>query len=116
MGKPVHSVTPSIKRGSAELAILAVLSDGPLHGYEIARRIERRTAGVLRFDVASLYPMLYRFEKRRWVRASWAAAPNGRKRRYYRLTPAGRKQLAPLRARWRMFFQALDRLAGVADA
>jgi PadR family transcriptional regulator len=116
MGKSIKAVAPGIKRGSAELAILAVLADGPLHGYEIARRIEHRTEGVLGFDVASLYPLLYRFEKRGWVRASWESAPSGRKRRYYRLTPAGKKQLAPLRRQWRLFFQALDRLAGVADA
>jgi transcriptional regulator len=116
MGKPDIGVSPSIKRGSAELAILAVLSDGPLHGYEIAKRIERETDGILRFDVASLYPLLYRFEKRGWVKAAWDAAASGRRRRYYRLTPEGKKQLAPLRSQWRMFFQALDRLAGVSDA
>jgi transcriptional regulator len=116
MGKLSTGVAPSIKRGSAELAILSVLSGGPLHGYEIAKRIERQTGGVLRFDLASLYPLLYRFEKRRWVKASWDVAPNGRRRRCYRLTAAGKRQLPPLRAQWRMFFQALDRLAGVADA
>ena len=116
MGNPRTGVAPTIKRGSAELAILAVLSEGPLHGYEIARRIERKTGGVLRFDVASLYPLLYRFEKRGWVRASWGAAPNGRKRRYYRLTRTGRRELGPLRSQWRAFFRALDRLAGVANA
>lgn len=116
MGKPGTGIAPSIKRGSAELAILSVLSEGPLHGYEIGRRIERQTGGVLSFDLASLYPLLYRFEKRGWVRASWEIAPNGRRRRYYRLTPAGKKQLPSLRTQWRAFFQALDRLAGVADA
>lgn len=110
------AVSSEIKRGSAELAILALLAQQRLHGYEIAKRIERQTRGVLRFNLASLYPLLYRLEKRGWVKASWQTSPSGRRRRYYRLTPAGKKQLAPLRKQWRLFFRALDRLAGVARA
>lgn len=105
-----------LKRGSAELAILSVLAGQPLHGYEIARRIETQTGGVLRFTLASLYPMLYRLEARGWIAGKWETQANGRRRRCYRLTEAGHKQLAPLRAEWRMFFRALDHLAGVADA
>ncbi len=104
-----------IKRGSAELAILAVLESGSLHGYEIAKRIEQTTHGVLRFDVASLYPLLYRLEKKKWIQGAWES--NGaRKRRCYQLTPQGKKRLVPLREQWRMFFQALNRLAGVSNA
>ena len=110
------SVSASIKRGSAELAILAVLAEGPLHGYEIAKRIEEQTGGILRFNLASLYPMLYRLERRGWVRANWQTTRSGRRRRRYVLTAAGRRQLAPLRDEWRMFFRALNRLAGVARA
>ena len=106
----------NIKRGSAELAILAVLSTGRRHGYEIAKQIEQRTGGVLHFDVASLYPLLYRLEKRGWVKGAWETAPNGRQRRRYQLTAAGKKKLVPLRQQWRLFFRALDRLAGVAHA
>ena len=106
----------TIKRGSAELAILAVLEDQPLHGYEIARSIERETGGVLRFTLASLYPLLYRMEKRGWIKGAWETTPSGRQRRCYRLTAAGLKKLAPLRAEWRLFFRALNRLAGVAHA
>jgi len=109
-------IDSNIKRGSAELALLAVLSEGPLYGYEIAKRIERRTRGVLKFDVASLYPLLYRLEKRGWVIGVWEAGANGRRRRYYRLTAVGRKRLAPLREQWRLFFQALNRLAKVSNA
>lgn len=109
-------VSSNIKRGSGELVILAVLSSQPLHGYEIAKRIEQRTRSVLRFDVASLYPLLYRLEKRGWVKGAWEASPSGRQRRYYRLTAAGKRQLAPLRQQWRLFFQALNRLAGVSHA
>lgn len=115
-GTRVASIAPNIKRGSAELAVVSVLARSPLHGYEIAKRIEQQTRGVLRFDMASLYPLLYRLEKRGWVVGAWEAAANGRRRRYYRLTVEGKKHLVPLRKQWRLFFQALDRLAGVAHA
>lgn len=104
-------ISSNIKRGSAELAILSVLDGSPLHGYEIARRIERQTQGALRFTLASLYPLLYRMESRGWLRASWGETPAGRSRRYYRLTTAGRKKLAPLRQEWKELFRALGRLA-----
>ncbi len=107
---------PNIKRGSAELVILALLSEAPSHGYEIAKRIERETKGILRFDVASLYPLLYRLEKRGWVKAAWRTAPSGRRRRYYRITATGRKKLVPLREQWGLFFRALSRVAAVARA
>lgn len=103
-------ISANIKRGSAELAILSVLSSQPLHGYEIARRIERQTQGALRFTLASLYPLLYRMESRGWLSASWGETPAGRERRYYRMTAAGRKKLAPLRKEWRELFRALGRL------
>jgi len=108
------AIGANIKRGSAELAVLALLSQGPLHGYEIAKRIERQTRGILRFDLASLYPLLYRLEKREWVKATWETAPNGRRRRFYRITTIGRKKLSPMREEWRLFFRAFGRLAGVA--
>jgi len=109
-------ISPNVKRGSAELAILALLSGQPLHGYEIAKRIEQQTGGVLHFDLASLYPLLYRMEKRGWVKGAWESAGSRRPRRYYRLTGLGRRRLIPLREQWRLFFRALDRLAGVAHA
>lgn len=106
----------NIKRGSAELAVLSVLEAGPLHGYEIARRIERNSRGALRFTLASLYPLLYRLESRGWLRASWGETAAGRSRRYYRLTPAGRKKLTPLRREWKELFRALARLAEARHA
>jgi len=110
------SIDAKIKRGSGELAILALLDQEPLHGYEISKRIAQTTGGVLQFNLASLYPLLYRMEKRGWVSARWEQAPSGRQRRYYHLTPKGKKQLAPLREEWGRFFQALHRIAGVAHA
>ena len=110
------SVGAQIKRGSAELAVLTLLARQPLHGYEIAKRIDEQTGGVLRFDVASLYPMLYRFERKAWVQAEWQTLANGRRRRCYRLTPLGRKQLAPLREQWRVFFRAFQSITGFQNA
>jgi PadR family transcriptional regulator PadR len=110
------SVNAQIKRGSAELAVLTLLAEGPLHGYEIAKRIETETNGVLHFDMASLYPTLYRFERKNWVKAEWQTLANGRRRRCYRLTPRGRKQLAPLREQWRTFFRAFESITGFQNA
>jgi transcriptional regulator len=105
-----------IKRGTAELAILSVLEAGELHGYEIARRIERETRGKLRFTLASLYPLLYRMESKGWLRGEWQMSANGRRRRCYRITAAGKRRLAPLRAAWSELFSALRRLAKVTHA
>jgi PadR family transcriptional regulator, regulatory protein PadR len=105
-----------VKRGSAELAILAVLSRNHLHGYEIARQIEDQTGGALSFDMASLYPMLYRLERQGFVKGQWETIPNGRRRRCYQLTGEGKNRLQPLRKQWKLFFQALDALAGVSHA
>ena len=105
-----------IKRGTAELAILSVLEAGSLHGYEIARRIDRHTRGELCFTLASLYPLLYRMEQRGWIRGVWETSPSGRRRRAYRLTPSGKKKLAPLRQEWSELFRALKRLTKVAHA
>jgi len=88
----------------------------PLHGYEIAKRIEEESNGLLKFTLASLYPMLYRLENRGLVAGSWETTKAGRKRRLYRLTSAGKKQLQPLKKEWGRFFAALHRLAGVTHA
>ena len=109
-------IRSKIARGSAELAILALLAREPLYGFEIAKRIEEESGGALRFNLASLYPMLYELEKRGWIKGRWEPNRAGRDRRYYGLTAAGRKQLAPLRREWHSFFQALDRLAEVSRA
>jgi PadR family transcriptional regulator PadR len=109
-------IAPGIKRGTAELAVLSVLEDGPLHGYEMARRIEAQTQGALRFTLASLYPLLYKLEKRGWVRGAWETSGTGRRRRCYRLTAAGKKKLAPIREEWAELFRALRRLTKVSNA
>jgi PadR family transcriptional regulator, regulatory protein PadR len=105
-----------IKRGTAELAVLSVLGDGPLHGYEMARRIEQQTRGALRFTLASLYPLLYRMEKRGWVRGAWETSSAGRRRRCYRITPQGKKELSPIRKEWAELFHALQLLTEASNA
>jgi PadR family transcriptional regulator PadR len=117
MTKKVSKRIPSkIARGSAELAILSLLARESLYGFEISRRIEEESGGALRFNLASLYPMLYELERRAWIKGRWAMNRAGRDRRYYSLTSAGRKQLVPLRREWGLFFAALDRLAEVSRA
>lgn len=112
----IKRIRSKIARGSGELAILSLLAEQPLYGFEIARQISERTGGALKFTLASLYPLLYDMEKHGWVEGRWQANSAGRDRRYYRLTASGRKQLAPLKEEWRAFFQALDTLAGVRHA
>ncbi len=109
-------IDANVKRGSAELAVLSLLQHRAMHGYEIAKQVEQETGGVLKFDVASLYPLLYRMEKDGWVSAEWEESASGRQRRCYRLTREGRKQLVPLRSQWRSFFEALDKLSDLSNA
>ena len=112
----MKGIDTKIKRGSGELAILALLDREPLHGYEISKRVAQVTGGVLQFNLASLYPQLYCMEKRGWVRGEWQRAQSRRERRYYHLTPKGKNQLVPLRQEWSLFFEALHRIAGVSHA
>lgn len=105
-----------LKKGSAELLILALIEDRPRHGYEIGKLIESRSQGTLRFHVASLYPTLYRLEKRGLIAGRWIEKAGQRRRRYYRLTPAGRIELAEHRNNWEIFILALERVAGIRTA
>lgn len=109
-------IRTELKRGTAELAVLSVLEDGPLHGYEIGRRIEKQSGGTLRFTLAALYPLLYRMEHHGWLRGEWETGHTGKKRRCYRLLPKGRRMLKPMRAEWADLFRALHRVAKVNHA
>jgi PadR family transcriptional regulator, regulatory protein PadR len=104
------------KKGSAELLILSLLEARPHHGYEIGRLIDVRSGGTLHFHIASLYPLLYRLEKRGWIQGRWVEKPNQRRRRYYRLTSEGQRVLAAQRRKWREFAGAVGRIAGVEHA
>src|SRR6478735_6447561 len=92
-----------LKKGSAELLILSLIEHEPRHGYELSKLIDSRSNGAIRFHVASLYPLLYRLEKRGWIEGRWVEKAGQRRRRYYQLTPGGRKVLAAQRTRWQVF-------------
>ncbi len=104
------------KKGSAELLILSLLENQLRHGYDIAGLIETRSKSALHFHVASLYPLLYRLEKRGWTQGRWVEKPNQRRRRYYRLTTEGQRVLGLQRRKWQAFAGAVSRVAGVHHA
>ena len=105
-----------LKKGSAELLILSLLEARQRHGYEINKLIEARSGGVLRFKVASLYPLLYRLERRGWIKGRWVEKPGQRRRRYYKLSPEGRMVLAAQRNNWRAFVEAINRITEAEHA
>lgn len=104
------------KKGSAELLVLAQLESRMRHGYEIGLEIERRTEGEVSFQIASLYPVFYRLERKGLIAGHWVEAAGQRRRRYYKLTPAGRKMLAEQRRSWNAFVAALRHAGGLENA
>ena len=104
------------KKGSAEIVILAIVEQEAHHGYEIAKLIDQRTDGDLRFTLASLYATLYRMEDRGWIKGRWVERAGQRRRCYYRITEPGRRVLADQRADWSRFVAALGQIAGVKYA
>jgi transcriptional regulator len=100
-------VRRELKKGSAELLVLSLVENRARHGYEIAKLIETRSGGSLAFQVASLYPLLYRLEGRGWIDGRWVEKAGQRRKRYYRITSVGRKVLAAQRASWREFVEAI---------
>ena len=105
-----------LKKGSAELLILALVETRARHGYDIAKLIEQRSGGTVRFNIPSLYPLLYRLEKRGWIQGRWIERPGERRRRCYRLTAAGRRVLAEQRSGWDAFVAAINRIVGAERA
>jgi PadR family transcriptional regulator PadR len=105
-----------LKRGSAELLILALLEERARHGYEIGQLIAQRSDGTINFHVTSLYPTLYRLEDRGLIEGRWVEREGQRRRRYYKLTRPGRATLARQRSVWDSFFSALNRVARIRTA
>jgi PadR family transcriptional regulator len=99
-----------LKKGSAELLILSLLEVQARHGYELSKLIESRSGGALKFNVSSLYPLLYRLERRGWIEGRWVEKAGQRRRRYYKLTKQGRKVLASQRGTWESFVAAINRV------
>ena len=111
-----HILDRELKKGSAELLILSLVEDRPRHGYEISKLIETRSQGSLSFNVASLYPLLYRLENRGWIQGRWVEKAGERRRRFYKLTPEGRKVLVAQRDVWREFVEAVNRITSPEHA
>ena len=105
--------TKALQKTSAEMVVLALLEEQARHGYELAKLIEGRSDGKMDFHVASLYPLLYRLEAKGWVEGRWVERANERRRRYYKITPQGKRVLAAQRRSWREFFEMLDRVAQI---
>ena len=105
-----------LKKGSAELLILSLVEHRPRHGYEISKLIEQRSDGILKFNVASLYPLLYRLEKRGFIAGRWVEKEGQRRRRYYQLTAEGKKVLKEQRNCWADFVRAISQITGEENA
>jgi len=105
-----------LKKGSAGLLILSLIENRARHGYEICKLIEQKSGGSLRYHAASLYPLLYRLEKRGLIQGRWVERAGQRRRRYYRLTNEGRKILKEQRSSWKEFVKAINRITGAENA
>jgi len=103
--QPIHG---EMLQGTLDLLILKTLALGPAHGHTIAHAIERRSDEVLQVEHGSLYPALHRLEDRKWIASFWGTSENNRRARYYRLTPAGRKQLVQQTSRWEAIVRAVN--------
>jgi PadR family transcriptional regulator len=95
-------------RGTLDALVLKTLTWGPRHGYAIARWLEDTTAEALQIEEGSLYPSLYRMEHRGWIESDWGTSELGRSAKFYRLTPAGRRQLRAETAEWRSFVRTVS--------
>ena len=112
--KKMANTRTDLMQGTLELLILKTLSRGSMHGYGIAQRIHEAVDDVLRVEDGSLYPALYRMEERGWVSSEWGVSENNRRARFYKLTKAGRKQLAGEQANWRRISEAVTRILQTA--
>ena len=97
-------------QGTLDMLVLRTLVLGPAHGHTIAHAIERGSEDVLQIEHGSLYPALHRLEERGWIASFWGTSENNRKAKYYRLTPAGRKQLTLQTTRWEQVARAIGRI------
>jgi len=97
-------------QGTLDLLVLKSLVLAPLHGWAISKRIRQLSSDVLQVNQGSLYPALYRLEDRGWISAEWGVSPEGRRVKFYTLTPAGRRQFAAEQASWRLFASAVDQV------
>jgi transcriptional regulator len=104
-----------ILQGTLDLLILRTLLSGPTHGHAIAKHIQRTSEDLLQVETGSLYPALHRLEAKGWIAASWELSDKGKRARYYRLTPLGRRQLAAEHSKWQAFARAMGLILNPAD-
>jgi PadR family transcriptional regulator PadR len=103
-------------QGTLDLLILRTLLTGPNHGHAIAKHIQRMSEDLLQVETGSLYPALHRLEAQGWIAASWELSDKGKRARYYRLTPTGRKQLASEHSKWTTFARAMGLVLNPVDS
>ncbi|HEX3644611.1 MAG TPA: PadR family transcriptional regulator [Vicinamibacterales bacterium] len=99
-----------ILQGTLDMLILQTLQWGPQHGHGLGQMIRHRSEDLVRLEHGSLYPALHRLERRGWIAAEWKASATNRRAKYYRLTPAGKKQLAAKRSKWELMVRTIGRL------
>jgi PadR family transcriptional regulator PadR len=104
----MKKVQTDLLQGTLDLLVLKTVQTGPSHGWDIAQRIHQVSQDVLRIGQGSLYPSLYRLEAQGWISSEWGASDNNRRAKFYRLTAAGRKQLAAETESWERFTGAVD--------
>jgi transcriptional regulator len=109
---PKKQANSEMVQGTLDMLILRTLVMGPAHGHTIAHVIEHTSDNVLEVEQGSLYPALHRLEDRGWLAAYWGLSENNRKAKFYKLTPAGRKQLVAEAGRWRQMVEAIGRVMG----
>jgi PadR family transcriptional regulator PadR len=114
MGQPSHSRV-GLLQGTLDLLILRTLLFGPAHGHAIAKHIQRTSEDLLQVETGSLYPALHRLEAQGWISSSWELSERGKRAKFYRLTPRGRKQLEAARSRWETFSRAMGLVLKPAD-
>src|SRR6266513_1790342 len=102
-------------RGTLDLLILRTLITGPEHGHAIAKHIQRTSEDLLQVETGSLYPALHRLEAKGWIAATWELSDKGKRARYYKLTPLGRKQLASELSKWDTFARAMGLVLNPVD-
>jgi PadR family transcriptional regulator PadR len=115
MTRNEEPIDKELRKGSAAILILALIEDRARHGYEIGKLIEQRSRGLLKFHIASLYQTLYRLERQKLIHGRWVEKAGTRRRRYYRITAAGRAMLAGQRNRWEQFIAAIVRVARLGN-
>jgi PadR family transcriptional regulator, regulatory protein PadR len=115
-GINTRALDRELKRGAAEMLILSLLDARPRHGYDLSKLIEARSGGELKFHIDSLYPLLYRLEERGWIKGTWVEKADERRRRFYKVTPEGKRVLAAQRKTWAAFVDAVRRVTADEDA